>query len=353
MIDEVFDRETGEVTDEKGLAVPEDRDLPMQKGEFYGMSETPFSEQAQQVLLADPDPEIIEIRPDGLIYYPQVEIRRILNRAFGPGGWALRPLREMSEELENGEMVMMYEGELWCEGRFVSRAIGEHRYRLGNPSSTKATVLEAAKSDCITRCCKDLGIVADLWNPRFAKRWVEDYALKVWCDNRKGGKGKYLWRRKDDPPINQWPYQEKTDSEAVSDIPRGSGVPSPAKAAEKPSGGSLKAYYERIKELKGELLDILGSDVVYYNILGKNGLKHANDLKQKDRLADLGHKIALAVSYGKPLYISLLAHGDDGLRRAAKDVGMSDPWDLPWGDGIEEINARMQEFFTELEKGTS
>jgi len=33
----------------------------------------------------------IEMKPDGMIYLPEIKYRRILNRAFGPGGWGLAP----------------------------------------------------------------------------------------------------------------------------------------------------------------------------------------------------------------------------------------------------------------------
>lgn len=32
----------------------------------------------------------------GLIYLPEIKYRRILNQAFGPGGWALMPYGEVS-----------------------------------------------------------------------------------------------------------------------------------------------------------------------------------------------------------------------------------------------------------------
>ena len=34
------------------------------------------------------------VSDSGLIYLPEIKYRRILNRAFGPGGWALMPRGE-------------------------------------------------------------------------------------------------------------------------------------------------------------------------------------------------------------------------------------------------------------------
>jgi len=39
-------------------------------------------------------PEDIEIKPDGIVYLPEIKYRRILNKAFGPGGWGLAPRGE-------------------------------------------------------------------------------------------------------------------------------------------------------------------------------------------------------------------------------------------------------------------
>jgi hypothetical protein len=61
---------------------------------FHGLSTQPFAKEAADVLLAPLDPNDIEIKPDGIIYLPEIKYRRILNRAFGPGGWGLAPRGE-------------------------------------------------------------------------------------------------------------------------------------------------------------------------------------------------------------------------------------------------------------------
>ena len=61
---------------------------------FHGLSTEPFSKEAADTLLAPVDPEDIEIKPDGIIYLPEIKYRRILNKAFGPGGWGLAPRSE-------------------------------------------------------------------------------------------------------------------------------------------------------------------------------------------------------------------------------------------------------------------
>lgn len=61
---------------------------------FHGLSSEAFPPEAAKILLAPIDPEIIETKPDGIIYLPEIHYRRILNRAFGPGAWGLAPRGE-------------------------------------------------------------------------------------------------------------------------------------------------------------------------------------------------------------------------------------------------------------------
>ena len=61
---------------------------------FHGLSQTPFSKEAADVLLQPVAADDIEIKPDGIVYLPEIKYRRILNRAFGPGAWGLAPRGE-------------------------------------------------------------------------------------------------------------------------------------------------------------------------------------------------------------------------------------------------------------------
>lgn len=110
--------------------------------------------------------------PDGLIYLPEIKYRRVLNKAFGPGGWGLAPRSETNV----GPKIVSREYALVCLGRHVfSRSIralhadasrlvaiarGEQEYFdvHGIPTAT-----EACKSNALMRCCKDLGIASELW----------------------------------------------------------------------------------------------------------------------------------------------------------------------------------------------
>ena len=61
---------------------------------FHGLSNEAFSKEAADILLAPVEPDDIEVKPDGIVYLPEIKYRRILNRAFGPGAWGLAPRSE-------------------------------------------------------------------------------------------------------------------------------------------------------------------------------------------------------------------------------------------------------------------
>ena len=61
---------------------------------FHGLSTDPFPKEASDVLLAPISLDDVEIKPDGIVYLPEIKYRRILNKAFGPGAWGLAPRGE-------------------------------------------------------------------------------------------------------------------------------------------------------------------------------------------------------------------------------------------------------------------
>ena len=54
---------------------------------------------------------------------------------------------------------------LYCMGRFVSQTVGEHAF-YGKGTLGYGKACESAKSNALTRCCKDLGIASELWDPQ-------------------------------------------------------------------------------------------------------------------------------------------------------------------------------------------
>jgi hypothetical protein len=80
---------------------------------FHGLSSSPFTAEQAAILQEPLKFDDIEIKPDGIIYLPEIKYRRILNRAFGPGGWGLAP---RGETIVTGKVVTREYG-LVCGGR--------------------------------------------------------------------------------------------------------------------------------------------------------------------------------------------------------------------------------------------
>ncbi|EIN10932.1 mitochondrial genome maintenance MGM101 [Punctularia strigosozonata HHB-11173 SS5] len=167
---------------------------------YQGLSQEAFSKEVADVLLAPIDPLDVECKPDGLIYLPEIKYRRILNKAFGPGGWGLAPRSptNVSQKIVSREYALV------CLGRLVAVARGEQEYfdPNGIPTAT-----EAAKSNALMRCCKDLGIASELWDPRFIREFKAKHCVEVFAEHVPTKKKKKLWRRRDQPKFD-YPWKE-------------------------------------------------------------------------------------------------------------------------------------------------
>ncbi|KAI9746713.1 MAG: hypothetical protein M1818_000427 [Claussenomyces sp. TS43310] len=166
---------------------------------FHGLSSQPFSKEAADVLLAPLPFDDVEVKPDGIIYLPEIKYRRILNRAFGPGGWGLAP---RGETIVTGKSITR-EYALVAHGRLVSVARGEQDYF--NPEGIP-TATEGCKSNALMRCCKDLGVASELWDPRYIRKFMKEKAKQVWVEHIPSKKKKQMWLRKDDEV--RYPYKE-------------------------------------------------------------------------------------------------------------------------------------------------
>ncbi|KAG9030367.1 hypothetical protein FRB95_004022 [Tulasnella sp. JGI-2019a] len=166
---------------------------------YHGLSTQPFSSECSEILQAPIDPNDIEMKPDGLIYLPEIKYRRILNKAFGPGGWGLAPRSETNV----GPKVVSREYALVCLGRLVGIARGEQEYF--DPSGIP-TATEACKSNALMRCCKDLGIASELWDPRFIREFKAKHCIEVFVEHAPTKRKRKLWRRKD--ARFEYPYKE-------------------------------------------------------------------------------------------------------------------------------------------------
>ncbi|KAF2235408.1 Mgm101p-domain-containing protein [Viridothelium virens] len=189
---------TDGLDDPPPLLSPDEKQVDWTRS-FHGLSNERFSKEAADALLERIDEDDIEIKPDGIIYLPEIKYRRILNRAFGPGGWGLAP---RGETIVTGKLVTR-EYALVANGRLVSVARGEQVYfdPEGIPTAT-----EGCKSNALMRCCKDLGVASEMWDPRFIRKWLGANAKEVWVEHVVNKKRKKIWIRKDDAA--RYPFKE-------------------------------------------------------------------------------------------------------------------------------------------------
>jgi len=117
----------------------------------------------------------VEIRPhDGLIYIPHIHISNRLNQVLKPGRWATICRRHWMEGATMyGEYVLVVRG---C---FVGESIGGHPYQPNNPKTNFSDALESTRAEALRRICgKTLGVGSQVWDPSYARNWVQQHAYK-------------------------------------------------------------------------------------------------------------------------------------------------------------------------------
>jgi hypothetical protein len=154
---------------------------------FDGMAVAPFPDDVRKILAETPPHEDVQIKPDGIVFMPGVWWRRQLTRAFGAGGWALAP-RGPARTVGN---AVEYHGALYCLGRWVAEAVGG----ADNGYMSHADLIESARTDCLSKCCKDLGMASELWEKDWREAWQREYAEKYTVQSGKYA-GKEQWRLK-------------------------------------------------------------------------------------------------------------------------------------------------------------
>ncbi|UKZ76382.1 hypothetical protein TrVFT333_004085 [Trichoderma virens FT-333] len=177
--------EDGEVTDP--VAVDWTRS-------FYGISAQPVTEKQFKSLMQPVDEKDIEVKPDGVIYLPEIKYRRRLNEAFGPMGWGLIP----KGEAVVGDSIVTREYALIVDGR-------PGRKLILLPEQLPSAV-EGCKSNALMRCCKDLGIASELWDPHFVRWFKKNHMEEVWVEHVTTKKKRLQWYRKGDVDVS-YPYK--------------------------------------------------------------------------------------------------------------------------------------------------
>lgn len=162
---------------------------------YAGAGQLQLTPEQMQALTAPIDPAKLDIKPTGEVYLPQIEYRRMLNAVIGPGNWALVPL---DKPVIQDNMVFVHYA-LYVYGRFVSDAVGGMAYVPKNPRANWGNCVEGAKSDALSRCCKDLGIASEAWDRSHNWEWCRTHAIRVKVKGYRGVDDQ--WRKTDGPPL--------------------------------------------------------------------------------------------------------------------------------------------------------
>lgn len=97
----------------------------------------------------------------------------------------------------------MINAKILTVNRLVSIARGEQDYfsKDGIPTAS-----EGCRSNAMVRCCKDLGIASELWDPRYIKEWKAKHTREAFVEHQVTKKKTKLSLRKGDP-VN-YPFKE-------------------------------------------------------------------------------------------------------------------------------------------------
>lgn len=222
---------------------------------FEGMASAPFPDDVRAVLAETPAHEDVQIKPDGIVFMPGVWWRRQLTRAFGAGGWALAP-RGPTRTVGNG---VEYHGALYCLGRWVAEATGgcESNYM------SHADMVESARTDCLSKCCKDLGMASELWEKDWREAWQREYAEKYTVQSgRDQGKERWRLKQRRDPKAANL-LGVPPEAPAPSNEPAKPEQPAPAgdtgEAASPEAYAAVKAQIKRLKITEGSARTFLAA----------------------------------------------------------------------------------------------
>lgn len=66
--------------------------------------------------------------------------------------------------------------------------------------------MEGCKSNALMRCCKDLGIASELWDPIYLRWFKKANLSEVWVEHVVTKKKRTFWYRKDKVEV-AYPYK--------------------------------------------------------------------------------------------------------------------------------------------------
>jgi hypothetical protein len=162
-----------------------------------GLVEIKFT-KAEEAILSEPiNIDDVRVLPTGQPYLPHPVYTRWFIRAFGRGGWQLKPCA--APAVSHGSIVVPYV--LYIHGKPAAFALGEQNYTIGQPSYKQSygEAVESTVAAGLRRAAKHLGVGLELWDRVWCDEYMHTHAVMVRVQEK--GKVEERYRRKVDRPL--------------------------------------------------------------------------------------------------------------------------------------------------------
>ena len=130
-----------------------------------------LTDAERAILYAPVDPDLVEIRPDSIVYLPWTEYVTRLRNALGLE-WGLIAIGFPKIK---GDSVIGYYAFIVRQA-LVGFFFGEQQWSSSNRAMSFSDAVEGARSNALMRSCKALGLTLELWTPEFIRNWKSQYA---------------------------------------------------------------------------------------------------------------------------------------------------------------------------------
>lgn len=82
--------------------------------------------------------------------------------------------------------------------RFVAQAQGENNFFS---DEQLPSAVEGCKSNALMRCCKDLGIASELWDPAYVRWYMKTWAVEQWVEHIPSSKKRKMMFKRDNVEV--------------------------------------------------------------------------------------------------------------------------------------------------------
>jgi hypothetical protein len=151
--------------------------FPMELPPEASIATTPISPKSAEILSQPVQRQDLWINPEnGWVYMKEHVYHNRLNKAF-PQGWKLVPTGSFT--IYGTHLSRPYS--LIVEDRWMSMARGEFSAALLPPNPAHdERVNKECEYTALVRCCKDIGVASELWDPVWLRTVFREWTEKKW-----------------------------------------------------------------------------------------------------------------------------------------------------------------------------